>query len=268
MQRVQLAGTHAHIHRTLADQEKIDAGIVQKLLESLTEVIVHDGAASFFAAFCPDLVFGSVAIINIVRRIGKDHVGENAVHNLFQIRQHRGRAAKHTVITEQPQVTGLRYRVFLNFRGGVIIGETLVFSRFTVQKPVDIFEIKPRNVQIKIRFPKGLQLNAEHLFVPARVLRNFVIGNDQRPPLGFREMCQHNHRHCFQPQPLGRHQTPVTSDDDVIVTDEDRVHKAKLGNAARNLTDLLIRVRPGIAGVGDQAFKGILLDVQVVHSQS
>ena len=113
-----------------------------------------------------------------------------------------------------------------------------------------------------------MQLEAEHFFVPARVLRNFVISNDQCPPLGFAEMRQHNHRHCRQAQPLGRHQAPVASDDDVVLTHQNRIDEPELGNAARDLADLFIRMRPRIAGVGDQAFKGILLDVQVVHSQS
>ncbi len=51
-------------------------------------------------------------------------------------------AAKHTVIAEQPQVAGLRYRIFCYFGGGVIVGEAFVFLGIAVEQPFKVIKIR------------------------------------------------------------------------------------------------------------------------------
>ena len=63
-------------------------------------------------------------------------------------------------------------------------------------------------------------------FVPAGVFRDPVVGNHQRPALGFRKMRKHDHRHLGQPELLGLAKNPpVTGDDHVAGANQHRVRR-------------------------------------------
>ena len=66
-------------------------------------------------------------------------------------------------------------------------------------------------------------------------------------------MREHDHR-CFRQAKLAcREDASVTGDDDAVVADQHGVHETELGDRARDLRDLGVRMRPGVARMRDQA---------------
>ena len=99
---------------------------------------------------------------------------------------------------------------------------------------------------------QGGDFRLQHRLIPAGVFRDPVVGDHQRPALRFRKMRKHNDRHFGQAELLGGQHPAVAGDDHVVGADQHRVHEAELGNRGRNLGDLICRMGPGVADIGDQ----------------
>jgi len=67
-------------------------------------------------------------------------------------------------------------------------------------------------------------------------------------------------RDLIQPQLLRRHQPAVTGDDHLVIAHQDRVDEAELGDAPRDLADLLLRVGPRVFRIGSQPVERPVLD--------
>lgn len=65
-------------------------------------------------------------------------------------------------------------------------------------------------------------------------------------------MVQDNHRHVCEFEHAGCDQPAVPGDDTALGIDQNRVEEPELDDAGGNLGHLIVRVRPGIPGVGDQ----------------
>jgi hypothetical protein len=74
----------------------------------------------------------------------------------------------------------------------------------------------------------------------------------QIAPPGNWEFSKHDHRHLLQLQLLSRQQTAVARDDAGVAVDENGVHEAELGDAGRDLHDLLLGMRARVALVRNQ----------------
>ena len=65
-------------------------------------------------------------------------------------------------------------------------------------------------------------------------------------------MRKHDDRHFGQTELLGGEHAPMAGDDHIVGADQHRVHEAELGNRTRDLRNLIARMRPRIADIGDQ----------------
>ena len=55
-------------------------GTLEELLEIFTQVVIHNGAAMVRTGVITELVFHRCAVVNIVWRVGKDHVSHVVLH--------------------------------------------------------------------------------------------------------------------------------------------------------------------------------------------
>lgn len=121
-----------------------------------------------------------------------------------------------------------------------------------VEQPAEFFFGKAQKIEIEGVFVQGRDLGLEHRIVPARILRDPVVGDHQRPALRFRKMRKHDDRNLGEPKLLGCENAPVAGNDHIVGADQHRVHEAELGNRARDLRNLIARMRPRVADIGDQ----------------
>ena len=122
---------------------------------------------------------------------------------------------------------------------------------------------KSEQVEIEILLTQRCKFGAEQLLVPAGVLGNPVVGDDKRAALCFVQVIEHNHRHLAHAEtPCGK-QASVAGDDHVVGADQHRVDEAKFRDRGGDLRDLIVRMRPRIAGVRDQPVDRPGLDLEV-----
>ena len=122
----------------------------------------------------------------------------------------------------------------------------------TIEQPAEFFFGKAQKIEIKGVFVQGGDFCLEHRIVPARIFRDPVVGNHQRPALRFRKMRKHDDRNLGEPKLLSGENAAVAGDDHIVGADQHRVHEAELGNRARDLRNLIARMRPSVADIGDQ----------------
>ncbi len=89
-------------------------------------------------------------------------------------------------------------------------------------------------------------LHCQEIAVPARIFRDFVVGNRECTPLRFRQALYLEDRDLPKSQQLCRGIAAVTRNDDPALVDHDRNHKSERRDAVGDLADLLLRVRPCI----------------------
>ena len=55
----------------------------------------------------------------------------------------------------------------------------------------------------------------------------------------------------------------MAGNDDIVRADQDRVHKPEFGDGAGDLSDLVVCMRAGISGIGDQLIHRGVFDLQL-----
>lgn len=80
------------------------------------------------------LVLGGIGVVDVVRWIGKGHVGQITAHQGFQRHGVGGIATQQAMLTQQPHITWLAYGVVGDLRYGVIVGQSLVASQLSHQR--------------------------------------------------------------------------------------------------------------------------------------
>jgi hypothetical protein len=131
-----------------------------------------------------------------------------------------------------------------------------------LETQIDFGRLEADQLDLEVEVDQGLQLDRQDLAVPAGSLRQAVVGQDVRPPLGLGEVGQPYGRHHQQAQQLGGSDAPVAGDDLPVVANQHRVAEAEPLNAFCNLPDLLFGVGPGVAGIGLERFGRKHLDLQ------
>lgn len=111
---------------------------------------------------------------------------------------------------------------------------------------------EPDQVQVEAVLLERRDFRTQHLFVPARVQRQLVVGNNQRPLLRWRKVGQHNDRHFFHPELPGSEKSGMPGDDDAVAVHQNGIRPAELPDTGSYLGDLLVRMRPRVAGVGQE----------------
>ena len=66
--------------------------------EVIAEVVVHNRAVMVRRRVVAELVFHCRSIVNVIRWIGKDHIGNVAFHKLLHVVKHRGIAAEELML--------------------------------------------------------------------------------------------------------------------------------------------------------------------------
>ena len=172
------------------------------------------------------------------------------------------------MLAHDPDIARARYWNFANLRYRVLIGLTLVVRLFARDKFGQRVGVEAGDVQIETFQLQSLKFDPQHRVIPASVLRDAVVCDDQGAALGRAQVIQYDHGHDFQPEFLRSGQAAMPSDDDAVTACKDRIGEAKLGNRCGDLRHLIIRVRPRIAGIGQQFGCRPLLDLvgQPVHA--
>ncbi len=65
-------------------------------------------------------------------------------------------------------------------------------------------------------------------------------------------MRKHDDRNLGETELLGGENAAVAGDDHIVGADQHRVHEAELGNRARDLRNLIARMRPRVANIENQ----------------
>ena len=71
------------------------------------------------------------------------------------------------------------------------------------------------------------QFEFQQLFIPPGILCNLVVGDHQRLALCLSQMSQHDDRYLFQTELLRGHQSTMTGNNDIVITDQYRINETK-----------------------------------------
>ena len=186
---MQLRGAHANVAGTFGHYQQVDAGVVEELVEAVSERIVHDAAV-----LATHLVLGVVAVVHVVGWIGEGHVGELTVHQALDIGEHSGVAAQQTVLTQDPHIACFGDRVSWHIGHCIVFGQTRGVA-VAIEQTLEFFVTKAHQIQIEVSLIEFGNLKLEQLFVPASVGSDAVVGQDVGFLLNCGEVTQFNHGH-------------------------------------------------------------------------
>ena len=209
VERVQLRRRHADVDGALRYRQHVRARIAQELIELAAERVVAD----------LELLGGLAFVIDVVRRVREDHVGQAAGENGLD-RIHAGSiATQEPVLAHHPDVAERGDRVLLLFRNRVVVGQSNVGLLRIAQKFLNLLVGESNQVEVEAIFLERLQFHAQHLLVPSGAECQSVVGEHQGPALRWRQMIQDDYRHCGQFQLPGRCQPRVAGDDHTVRAD-------------------------------------------------
>src|SRR6266568_7196896 len=147
----------------------------------------------------------------------------------------------------------LRYGIFRAARRAVSLASIL-------QDDVDFRHLEPGQFDFDIEIDQTLQLNRQNLLVPPGLLGELVVGQDVGALIRLAQMREPVGRHRGDAEELGGFHATVTSDDLLVIIDQNRIAEAELRDAVGDLADLLLRMRPGIVRVWPQLANSYIVD--------
>ena len=101
----------------------------------------------------------------------------------------------------------------------------------------------------KSRSDQALELNGQNLLVPSGLLGELVVGQNVGALFRLAQMREPAGGHRIDTEQLGGFHAAMAGDDLLRVIDQDRIAQAELLDAACDLSDLSLRMRPGIVRV-------------------
>src|SRR5438552_8079789 len=107
---------------------------------------------------------------------------------------------------------------------------------YFVEDEVDLGSIESGQLDLEIEVDEPLQLEAQELSIPARLLRQFVVGQDVRTHIGFAQMRETHSRYCIDANEFVSFDATVTGHDLFLVIDQDRIAEAELLYALGDLS--------------------------------
>jgi hypothetical protein len=120
------------------------------------------------------------------------------------------------------------------------------------EEEIDLPHIEAGQIEVNVEADEALQFDRQQLLVPAGGGSNFIVGDDVSTLVRLAEVRDPARWHGFKAQQLGSFHTTVPGYDLIRVIDQDGVAKAKLLDALGDLTNLLLRMRPGVVHVRSQ----------------
>ena len=133
------------------------------------------------------------------------------------------------MLTEQPNVSGLRYRVVGHLRNCVLIGQA--FSAFvSCDQFVPFIFGKAREGEVKPGVLQLGQFKAKQRVIPPRVGSNPVVGQDVGLLLDCCEVRKFDDWHLGQPELASGCEAAMPGDHTAVPIGQDWVGKAELGD--------------------------------------
>ncbi|HEY4085297.1 MAG TPA: hypothetical protein VGM43_05125 [Bryobacteraceae bacterium] len=213
------------------------------------------------AAFDLQLVLGVTLVVHVVRRICENEIRGLNFHQPFDIAWNRSVAGQEPVVTKHPKIADRGGWRLLQFRDNVLIGQSL--SRILLREQLREFLIVEANeIHIVFGVTKRFDLKSQHFFVPSGIEGQFVVSENKRATLVFRQTIDNNYRDFSHAELSSGKQSAVACDYDRITADEDRIDESELLHRSRNLRNLLVAMGAGVTHVGAQPIDGPDLDLQ------
>ena len=133
----------------------------------------------------------------------------------------------------------------------IILGPRILhFLSCRIEDEVDFRNLEASDFDLEPHGDEALQLDLEDFLVPARLLGQTIVGDQECALLHFGEAGRRDRRHGAQPKQIGRREPPVPSKDDALLVDQNRYEVAKGLDALGDLPDLTPRMCAGITGIG------------------
>src|SRR5579885_828751 len=202
-------------------------------------------------------------IVDTIGWIGHHEVRTCTVEYALDIGRNRRIAAQQAVLSQQPKITWSGDR--LSRQGGDFVLFLRCSARIeAVKQAVELVLGKPEQIESDVILLESLELGRQHLFVPAGVQRDAVVGEPEGPRLRIRQMPEPNDRHFPQPEALGSYNAAVACDQHAAVVDQARHVEAELRDRAGNLGDLLVGMSSGVGRIRQEPLDRPKLDLQRV----
>ena len=155
--------------------------------------------------------------------------------------------------SEHPHVAGARCRLGRFLRDLLFSDRGILGCIVGRKERPELVVGETHHVEVEAVLLERYEFRAEHLLIPPRVQREFVVGDDEGPPLRRRQMRQDNDRDFLKAQFPGSQKARVPGDDHAFAIYQDGIRPPELPDAGRNLRDLLVRVRPGVTGARQES---------------
>ena len=197
---------------------------------------------------------GATLVVHIVGRVGNDEVRLAAVHE-GSVGFFLGTvAADEPMPPQRPDVTEFREGRLLQL--GIHIKIILFGFNAIVKELRQLLFVKAGEERVKVRCLQGLDLHTQKFFIPARVHRHAVVGNDVGFLLGFCEVVGKDARHLGDAFLLGGKNTTVTGNNAIVTVDDNGIDEAELTERGAELIDLFRAVCPGVVDIRHQLCNG------------
>ena len=168
-------------------------------------------------------------------------------------------------MAEVPKVSGLAYH--LSRPPGAVHGigriRAILLEITGDLVDFDRFEARNRDIEILMdeEFGEFGQLHRKELPVPAGILGNLVVGQEQRAFFCFAEAFEDDHRYLAKIEQLRGLETTVPRNDHSVLICEQSNHEAEGKNAIGDLADLLLRMCVCVTWVGRERVRRNPLDL-------
>jgi hypothetical protein len=187
---------------------------------------------------------------NVVGWVGKNEIGTLALHQAIECIRFPRIPAQQAVTIEQPQVCnpGHRHRGLGDGRDRVVSPVVGIGRRLSgfIEQHIDLGQGEAGDLDVEFQIDQRLQLDCQHLAVPAGIEGQLVVGQHIGPALGRIEVGQAQRRNTLHAQQLCGFHPAVAGDDLVIIADQDRIGEAEALNAVGDLPDLILGMEAGV----------------------
>ena len=152
-----------------------------------------------------------------------------------------GIPADEPVPAHLPDVASAGYRRAGGLWHQIIAGITVsaVGALRFLDNEIDLRNLKTSELHVKVEINEVLQLDCEHLPVPACVLGQLIVSKDIGLPLLFAEMRERERGDGLDTKQLSCLNAAVPGNNLALITNENRVHKTEPFDTAGDLLDLL-----------------------------
>jgi hypothetical protein len=171
------------------------------------------------------------------------------------------------MFAKDPQVPGPGHRRLALGRGRHRVRPGFVGWRFrTIQQQVDLGRREAGDLEVEVELQAGelLELERETRLVPAGVLGQPVVGQDEGAPLRITQVLQPHRRNLGDPEKLRGLDSGVAGNYRVPRIDQDGDVEAEPPDALGDLPDLLLRMGAGVARIRTEVVQRSVLDLEAL----